>query len=91
MIRIALATLLRLSAVVASGELAAKRGGVRLERVGLGDHRAHALEPIQDLTSGLGPPVSHAAPSALSSSRAPVGATLFGTIGSRDEARMRGG
>src|SRR5262249_41034775 len=45
MIRIALAALLRVSAVVASGELAARRGGVRLERVGGAARQLYEADP----------------------------------------------
>src|SRR5499426_298919 len=45
MIRIALAALLRVSAVVASGEPAARRGGIRLERVGVAARQLHEADP----------------------------------------------
>src|SRR5262249_32890908 len=45
MIRIAFAALLRVSAVVASGELAARRGGVRLERVGVAARQLYEADP----------------------------------------------
>src|SRR5215468_1660996 len=45
MIRIALAALLRVSAVVASGEPAARRGGVRLERVGVAARQLYEADP----------------------------------------------
>src|SRR5262245_65470894 len=45
MMRIALAALLRVSAVVASGEPAARRGGIRLERVGVAARQLHEADP----------------------------------------------
>src|SRR5262245_55049189 len=45
MIRIGLATLLRASVIVASGEPAARRRGVRLERVGIAARQLHEANP----------------------------------------------
>src|SRR5262249_60998831 len=90
MMRIALAALVRVSAVVASGEPAARRGGIRLERVGVAARQLHEADPdlavayhygqqrgrgpLRDSATGAAPRPRPPAPGPQTSQRPTLGA-----------------